>query len=160
MPRFIDPAPIQFYQGDPIPGGLLYFYESGTNTDKATYKESSLTEQNTQPVVLDAAGRVPNIFYQGTAKVILRTSSGTLVWEKDPVGGENLVGNWSSWSANIVYDNTNIVVGSDGKYYQSKVNDNIGNDPVLDTENDFWFEVTLPTSEQTNEVTLHFYRNR
>lgn len=158
MPRNINPAPIHFYQGKPLAGGKLYFYESGTNTDKATYKDSTLEIQNEQPVVLDAEGREPNVFYQGTAKQVLRTESGELVWEKDPTGGENLIGNWNDWNENIVYDEGDIVIGSDGKYYVSLTNNNIGNNPVTD-ELGNWEEVVLPSANVVDPVYTLFFRS-
>jgi hypothetical protein len=55
-----------------MPGGSLAFYASGTSTPLATYSDSALTSPNTNPVVLDAAGRAGNIFLQNLAyKVVL-----------------------------------------------------------------------------------------
>ncbi len=57
--------------GDPLGSGKLYFYESGTTTLKTTYSDINFTIANTNPVILTAAGRQPNIFFDGNAKAIL-----------------------------------------------------------------------------------------
>jgi len=51
----------QFFDnnGDPLSGGLLYSYASGTTTPLATYTSSTGLTANTNPIVLDSAGRVP-----------------------------------------------------------------------------------------------------
>jgi hypothetical protein len=43
--------------GAPLAGGLVYTYEAGTLTPLATYTGQDGTVQNTNPVVLDSAGR-------------------------------------------------------------------------------------------------------
>lgn len=40
------------------PGGKLYFYALGTTTPKATYQDFAQTVPNTNPVILDASGRL------------------------------------------------------------------------------------------------------
>lgn len=161
MPRYSNPADINFYQSQPISAGQLFFYESGTNTLKTTYADVAETIPNTNPVILDAAGREPDIWFQGTAKVVLRTSvdSGSvLVWERDPVGGETLIGNWSDWESSIVYNSGDIVIASNGCYYQSVLDDNIGNDPAPDNGLS-WQEIILPTAESLDPVRLRFLRS-
>ena len=85
--RFLNFGP-QFFDssGDVLSGGKLYFKESGSDTLKNTYQESGLSTPNSNPVVLDSAGRAAvNIFLDGTYRVELRDSSDTLIWQKDPV---------------------------------------------------------------------------
>lgn len=88
MGRFTNPTP-QFLDdnGVPLDGGLLYFYDTGTTTPKATYSDSGLTIANANPVVLDSAGRVPNIFasVDEEYRVVLKTSAGVTIWTKDNV---------------------------------------------------------------------------
>jgi hypothetical protein len=50
--------------GLPYAGGALTFYASGTTTLLNTYQDKALTIANSNPVVLDSAGRYPNIFLQ------------------------------------------------------------------------------------------------
>lgn len=83
----------QFFDdnGNPLSGGLLYTYEAGTATPLATYTDSNGNVANANPIVLDAAGRVP---YQvwltsgATYKLILKTSLGITVWTEDDVPAE------------------------------------------------------------------------
>lgn len=86
--RFSNPVPQ--YQDDntvALDGGLVYFYVSGTTTPQATYSDASLTTPNANPVVLDAAGRLPNVFaaYDKVFRVVLKTSAGVTVWTRDNV---------------------------------------------------------------------------
>jgi hypothetical protein len=74
--------------GAPYAGGSLTFYSSGTSTPLATYSNRALTIANTNPVVLDSAGRAGDIFLQNLAyKVVLCSDSlGLLpIWTADPV---------------------------------------------------------------------------
>lgn len=84
--RFYDPAPVQFTtDGTTIAaGGSLQFYEIGTTTPKDTYSDADLTTANTNPVVLDSAGRAEtNIWLDGQYTVALLASDGTTVWTRD-----------------------------------------------------------------------------
>lgn len=72
----------------PIPGALLFFYVSATNTPQNTYSDVGLTTPNKNPVPADAAGTFPNIFMLGAAyKVVLTDASGNQIWTADPVYG-------------------------------------------------------------------------
>jgi hypothetical protein len=46
--------------GDIVPGGLLFTYAAGSSTKKNTYTDVAGAVANTNPIVLDAAGRVPS----------------------------------------------------------------------------------------------------
>jgi hypothetical protein len=52
----------QFFDnsGNVLTGGLLYTYLAGTTTPAVTYTSSNGITANSNPIVLDAAGRVPN----------------------------------------------------------------------------------------------------
>ena len=117
--------------GDPLASGLLYFYESGTTTAKATYVDENLTIANTNPVVLNADGTQPNIFYDGTAKVILTDSDYVQIDQKDPVGGDSSQ-QLGAWSVTSVYGQFDFVTGSNGCVYKSVSSGNQGNDPTSD----------------------------
>lgn len=72
--------------GLPYANGTLAFYASQTSTPLATYSDSALTSPNTNPVVLDAAGRAGNIFLQNLAyKVVLSDANNNPIWTDDPV---------------------------------------------------------------------------
>ena len=51
----------QFFDnsGVPLSGGKLYSYAAGTTTPVATYTSSNGLTAHSNPIVLDAAGRVP-----------------------------------------------------------------------------------------------------
>ena len=60
----IMPSPkMQFLDGNgnPLTSGLLYTYSAGTTTPKTTYTTAAASTPNTNPVVLDSAGRA-NVF--------------------------------------------------------------------------------------------------
>ncbi|MDB5607776.1 MAG: hypothetical protein JWP25_4676 [Bradyrhizobium sp.] len=72
--------------GLPYAGGSLTFYASGTSTPLATYSDRALSAANTNPVVLDSAGRAGNIFLQNLAyKVVLADVNNATIWTADPV---------------------------------------------------------------------------
>lgn len=85
--RFQNPN-YQFFDenGDPLAGGKLEFFVSGTSTPQDTYSDDALTVANTNPVILDGAGRAGDIFLLSTDyKVVLKESDDTVVWTADPV---------------------------------------------------------------------------
>ena len=133
MARFGD-LDTQYFDdsGDPLVNGKVYFYETGTTTPKTTYADVDFTIPNTNPVILTAAGRQPNIFFDGVAKAILATSAGTQILVRDPIGDTaNSFGN--PWIASKRYSANDVVQGSDGEYYVSLSNGNVNNDPVNTT---------------------------
>lgn len=72
--------------GLPYAGGSLTFYASGTSTPLATYSNRALSIANTNPVVLDSAGRAGDIFLQNLAyKVVLADVNTNPIWTADPV---------------------------------------------------------------------------
>jgi hypothetical protein len=82
----------QFFDnnGNPLSGGKIYTYEAGTSTPLATYTSSFGTTAHTNPIVLDAGGRVPNggeIWNQlRLYKFVLKTSTEVLIATYDNVG--------------------------------------------------------------------------
>jgi hypothetical protein len=81
----------QFFDnnGVPLAGGLLYTYAAGTTTPLATYTTSSGLTANTNPIVLDAAGRpASEIWLSPVAyKLVLKTSAGVQLWSMDNITG-------------------------------------------------------------------------
>jgi len=76
--------------GLPLSGGLLYTYAAGTTTPQTTYTSISGVAANTNPVVLDSAGRVVSEIWltQGqTYKFVLETSAGVTLGIYDNVSG-------------------------------------------------------------------------
>ena len=121
--------------GDPLVSGKIYFYETGTTTAKTTYADINYTIPNSNPVILTAAGRQPNIFFDGVAKAILTKSDDTQILVRDPVGDTaSTFGN--AWIASKDYNANDVVQGSDGNFYVSLVNGNVNNNPV--TTSGYW----------------------
>lgn len=77
---------IQFFDnnGDPLSGGKLYAYSAGTTTPKDTYTTAAASVANTNPVVLDSAGRAV-VFLSGSYKLRLEDALGNLIKETDNV---------------------------------------------------------------------------
>lgn len=144
MSRFTNPVPQYFdSNGDPLCFGLLYYYDSGTNTAKNTFADSLLTIANTNPVELDAAGRVPNIFYSGSARVVLKDCDNQQIWDEDPVGGESEFADFSEWSESVIYS-SNDLIEYNNLFYRSLTNDNQGNTPSsTPSSNEDWVQVTF-----------------
>lgn len=81
----------QFFDnnGVPLAGGLLYTYAAGTTTPLATYTTSSGSTANSNPIILDAAGRPANEIWLTAAayKLVLKTSTGVQLWSMDNIAG-------------------------------------------------------------------------
>jgi hypothetical protein len=78
--------------GAVLTGGLLYTYTAGTTTPVTSYQDSAGSVANSNPVVLDAAGRVSAQVWltAGAAyKLVLKTSTGTTLWTMDNLRGVN-----------------------------------------------------------------------
>lgn len=84
----------QFFDnnGNPLNGGLIESYLAGTSTPATTYTSSSGLIAHSNPIVLDAAGRVPNeIWVTGGAnyKFVVKTSANVLIGTYDNISGAN-----------------------------------------------------------------------
>ena len=119
-----------------MPYGLLYFFDSGTNDDKATFADVNEEFPNPQPLILNGDGTVPNCFYSGSAKVILVTNvgtptapiDGTQQWERDPVTSAAIGAIGREWDAISIYDKNSVVI-LDDIFYVSIINANQNNNP-------------------------------
>jgi len=82
----------QFFDnnGNPLSGGKIYTYEAGTTTPLATYTSSTGNTAHANPIVLDAAGRVPSGGEIWNAlrlyKFVLKTSAEVTIATYDNVG--------------------------------------------------------------------------
>jgi len=131
MSRFLD-AFTQYFDssGNVLEEGLLFFYESGTNTPKSTFKDVNETTPNTHPVKLTGGGRVPDIFYTGSAKVVLHDKNNVQIDEADPVTGTNSSGALGTdWDAITSFNKEN-VVRFNSVLYSSLINNNQNNNPA------------------------------
>ena len=87
-------AGAQFFDsnGDPLAGGLLYTYNAGTTTPVSTYTSRSGSAYNTNPIVLDSAGRTPaEIWLEGGVlyKFVLKDSTFVQVGSYDNIPAVN-----------------------------------------------------------------------
>jgi len=77
---------VQFFDdnGDPLSNGKLYAYSAGTTTLKATYTTQAAAVQNTNPVILDSAGRA-TLFIEGAYRFDLFDENDALIKSTDNV---------------------------------------------------------------------------
>lgn len=96
--------------GVPLSGGLLHCYEGGSaggeGDRKTTYSNAAGTTENTNPIVLDAAGRAKIYLASGSYYFVLTTSTGTVVWSEDGVSTSTV-----TTSVNTVSDLVALVGG-------------------------------------------------
>lgn len=107
----------QFFDnnGVPLSGGKLYTYGAGTTTPQATYTSLSGATAHTNPIVLDAAGRVPNggevwLTTGLSYKLVLKTSTDVQLWSVDNItgiSGEGVIQNFTGTGAQIAFTLSN-----------------------------------------------------
>lgn len=54
--------------GNPLPGARWYFYASGTTTPMTVYANAALSIDHPHPVVADAGGRFPAIYFNSAVQ--------------------------------------------------------------------------------------------
>ena len=97
--------------GAPLTGGLLYSYLSGTTTPATTYTSRDGGTNNTNPIVLDAAGRTPaEVWLDGGVlyKFVLKTSAYVQIGSYDSIPAIN---DTTSISNLITVAGTNALTG-------------------------------------------------
>jgi hypothetical protein len=107
----------QFFDnnGNPLSGGKLFTYAAGTTTNQVTYTSFSGNTAHTNPIVLDAAGRVPGSsevwLIVGLAyKFLLKTSADVQLWSADNItgiAGAGLVQNFTGTGAQTTFTLSN-----------------------------------------------------
>jgi hypothetical protein len=111
----------QFFtnSGVPLAGGLLYTYAAGTTTPQATYTTAAGTTANSNPIVLNSAGRLDNEVWLTstlTYKFILKDSGGVTIATYDDIPGigsvSGLTTGTSLLSGNGSGGFSNVVIGS------------------------------------------------
>lgn len=81
--------------GAPLSGGVLYFYDAGTNTAKTVYSDKDLITSLGTSITTDALGyptsdgSTKTLIYVGTSayKVVIKNSAGSTVAEHDNIKG-------------------------------------------------------------------------
>ena len=78
-----NPEP-QFADGNGVPyaGGTIGTFVPGTSTAKSTWSDAEQTALNTNPIVLDSAGRC-TMYGTGAYRLILKDADGNLIWDQE-----------------------------------------------------------------------------
>lgn len=83
----------QFFDsnGNPLAGGKIYSYAAGTSTPQATYTTAAGNIQHSNPIQLDAAGRVPTgeiwLIAGDSYKFVIKDSNDVLIASYDNIFG-------------------------------------------------------------------------
>jgi hypothetical protein len=84
--------------GNPLSGGKIFTYLAGTTTNQPTYTSSTGVTAHTNPIVLNAAGRVPSgeiwLVASTLYKFVLTTSTDVLIATYDNVSSSGAAGNY------------------------------------------------------------------
>jgi hypothetical protein len=102
--------------GVPLAGGSVYFYTPSTTTPKDTYQDAAQTIANSNPVILDSAGRAI-IFGSGAYRQVVYDANGNLIWDQttsEAVVGQASFGGTSTGSANAQIVSAGTFSGADG----------------------------------------------
>lgn len=131
MARYINPIN-RYWTNDGLvlAFGSVEFFQSGIGTKLAIFSDAEMNIPTPNPQILDATGRLTDVFYEGIADVIVSDSAGVQQDQDDPVGGEQTTGEFALWNALVTYIVGSFVKGSNGSYYISLINPNINNDPT------------------------------
>ena len=68
-----------------LPGGKLWTYDAGTTDLADTFTDVDLLVPNTNPIILDSAGRAVIYLSPKSYKFILRDANDALVWSQDNI---------------------------------------------------------------------------
>lgn len=69
-----------------LAGARLFLYDGGTSTPRIGYRDLALTSEHPNPILADAAGRLPLIYLDdGYYRQRLTSSTGTLVFDDDGI---------------------------------------------------------------------------
>lgn len=105
--------------GNPLVAGKVYFYIPNTTTPKDTWQDAGQNVLNTNPVILDAAGRAI-IYGSGTYRQIVQDSNGNVIWDQPTSATLALNTSWSGTSTGS--DNAQAITnanytGADGELF-------------------------------------------
>lgn len=102
---FIGGAGWQFLDnsGNPLSGGKIYTYSAGTTTPQTTYTSRTGLVANTNPIILDAAGRTPEQIWSTEGvlyKYMVADSNDVVIRTWDNIGGSVVASNLAQDLAN------------------------------------------------------------
>ena len=83
--------------GIPLSGCKVYTYEPNSDIPKTTWLDTDKTTENTNPILLDAAGEA-DIFLDGLYRVVVKDRFGFVVYDVEKTG------NPAQWDASFVVD--------------------------------------------------------
>lgn len=118
MATILPEAKTQFTDalGVPLAGGSVFFYMPNTTTPKDTFQDALQTILNTNPVILDSAGRAI-ILGSGAYRQIVKDANGNTIWDQttsEAVVGQTSFGGTSTGSANAQTVSAGTFSGADG----------------------------------------------
>jgi hypothetical protein len=150
--RYVRPS-YQYFDnsGRVLDSGQLFFYDSGTTTLKNVYSDPDGLIPIDNPVVLDGAGRTPNVYLEGSYKLIIKDKNDVQIEERDPVlAADDTTKGFADWNAVTTYSELDIVRASNNLLYISITNSNQNNEPSASATN--WTQVQLLSSYNANET--------
>jgi len=113
--------PLSRYQqfsenGELLVGARLFLFDGGTTTPRVGYRDSSLTTAHPNPIIADAAGRLPLIYLaDGFYRQRLTTATGVVVFDDDgiPVLSTTVAGTGTSVDPNATFKTRDIKIRFD-----------------------------------------------
>src|SRR5262245_12995611 len=100
-------------QGNPLSGGKLYFFQSGTSTPQNAFQDVALTIAHPNPMTLDASGRIAAFYLaDGFIKIRLTDKSGVDIIVAD---GLLVIGPSSGAGGGVSVDATTVLATGDVK---------------------------------------------
>jgi hypothetical protein len=117
--------------GDPLAGGTLEFYESGSSTPKTAYGDSSESTSFTTKT-LDSRGEAVVYFGSGNYKLVVKDSGGSTIKTLDPVIGAVTSVTQEQW-----------VVSGDTPTYVSATSFTVPGDKTADYHTNRAFKATV-----------------
>lgn len=102
--------------GVPLAGGSVYFYIPATTTPKTTWQDDAQSVPNSNPVILDSAGRAI-IFGSGVYRQIVKDSLGNTIWDQitlDPLSAalSSILASNNTWTGTNTWQNTSTFNGT------------------------------------------------
>jgi hypothetical protein len=90
--------------GVPLAGGSVYFYIPSTTTPKTTWLDSAEVTPNSNPVILDSAGRAI-IYGNGVYRQVVYDALGNLIWDQ-LTSGTNTTITGINGQCKLIYTNS------------------------------------------------------
>ena len=150
--RYIRPSYQYFDNSNRIlDSGKLYFYESGTTTLKNVYSDPDGLTAIANPVILNGAGRTPDVYLDGSYKLIITDKNDAQIEERDPVlAADDTTKGFAIWNAISIYEIDDIIRASNNLLYISISDSNQNNEPSATATK--WTAVQLLGSYNANQT--------